>query len=817
MPLRSPKLVSVLALLALALLLVMSSCAPSPTPTPSPAPPPEEEPTPTPTPPPPIPTGPPTLPSCVHHISIDDWFGIPDFRDLEMGEFLEVQPEPGWADIGLLDVEHEDQTVRAVFTMAGEITEDADFELELFLDIDQDPLTGDSGKPYYGYLGVDFVVGAVIRGAEIEDAFIDRFTGVGEFPFERVDFPDVSLDPMVGQITFGFTLEAMGNPDAITLKGASFLWDPSVDELVFDVVPSDPTGVCLAITASMVFPQDDYADPGYNSRAIDVKFIEDSTVRLEEGVLVSYAGYNLGEFYAVLEAFHPFSISPLFTRPVAVLEYEHEQAEEATGEDIPDLTLLFRILFENPVEVKAIIAALNQLEVVEYASQVPLPMPLPQTPDFSGEQGYLGPATQVRPGLNIHHAWALPGGQGSGISVVDIEYDWNSTHEDISQARTAYIGGIPSPSFNFTNHGASVTGILVGDHQAPNIGVHGLVPRATLGFVAVFWPNGYNIANSINVAQGSTAPGDVILIEQQTRGPNWIPGGTPQFGLVAVEWNQPTYQAIVSAAALGWVVVEAAGNGRQNLDATIYRTWHQSQGNPFFAPFDRRSFDSGAIIVGAGVPSTLAPEPFTNYGSRVDVHAWGSSIITTGYGDRHKDPANRLDQNKWYTRTFGGTSGASAMVASCAVALQGVHMAYYGFPLSTQTIRDMLQIGATPQTNPAQNIGPRPNMRGVLSMFEPSCFITGVVFNDLDGDGTRDAGEPGLPNWVVNLSGLTVTASAVTDASGNYAFNNVTPGTYVISEVLQPGWTQTVPDPPGTYKLTLYGGVVVMKQDFGNR
>lgn len=574
--------------------------------------------------------------------------------------------------------------------------------------------------------------------------------------------------------------------------------------------------IILAITTPKVFADDDDPDPGYDSYAIDVKFIEGSTVRLlEEGVLVSYAGYDLDEFYAVLEAFYPYPvwISPLFTRPVAILEYEHEQAEEATGKDVPDLTLFFRILLEDPVEVKAIIVALNELEVVEYASQVPLPMPLPQTPDYSGRQGYLGPAAQASPGLNIQYAWTFPGGQGSGINVVDIEYDWNSTHEDISQGVGAWIGGFVLPSLANTNHGAAVTGLLVADHQAPNIGIHGFVPRATLGFVGVYWYNGYNVANSINVAQGNISPGEVILIEQQIAGPNYtgVPTQT-QFGLVPAEWNPATYAAIVTATALGRVVVEAGGNGQQNVDASIYKTWHQ----PFFAPFDRSAFDSGAIIVGAGLPSTLAPEWFTNYGSRFDVHAWGSSIVTTGYSDLYFNPANPADQNKWYTSTFGGTSGASPMVAGSAVALQGVHMAQYGFPLSAQAIRSILQSGATPQTNPAQNIGPRPNMTGVLSMFQPSCSIHGVVFNDLNNNGAMDAGEPGLPNWTVNLTGITITANTVTDASGNYAFNNVFPGAYVISEVLQPAWTQTTPVAPGTHTLTLSAGVTVVGTDFGN-
>ncbi len=66
--------------------------------------------------------------------------------------------------------------------------------------------------------------------------------------------------------------------------------------------------------------------------------------------------------------------------------------------------------------------------------------------------------------------------------------------------------------------------------------------------------------------------------------------------------------------------------------------------------------------------------------------------------------------------------------------------------------------------------------------------ICGVKFNDLNGNGIQETGEPGLQGWTINLSGTTNTA-AVTDSSGKYCFNNLPQGTYHVCEVLQPGWT----------------------------
>lgn len=102
--------------------------------------------------------------------------------------------------------------------------------------------------------------------------------------------------------------------------------------------------------------------------------------------------------------------------------------------------------------------------------------------------------------------------------------------------------------------------------------------------------------------------------------------------------------------------------------------------------------------------------------------------------------------------------------------------------------------------------------------FDASAGITtiaGVVFHDLDGSGAQDPGEPGLADWTVNLSGA-ATASTTSDASGNYIFTFLSPGTYTISEVLKTGWVQTAPPPPRTRTVTLGAGDYSTGNDFGN-
>ncbi len=94
--------------------------------------------------------------------------------------------------------------------------------------------------------------------------------------------------------------------------------------------------------------------------------------------------------------------------------------------------------------------------------------------------------------------------------------------------------------------------------------------------------------------------------------------------------------------------------------------------------------------------------------------------------------------------------------------------------------------------------------------------ICGIKFNDLDGDGLQDPGEPGLPNWTINLSG-TATSTATTNANGLYCFNNLPAGNYTVTETQQTGWQQTFPNSPGTHPVILAAGQIIENLKFGNR
>jgi protocatechuate 3,4-dioxygenase beta subunit len=84
--------------------------------------------------------------------------------------------------------------------------------------------------------------------------------------------------------------------------------------------------------------------------------------------------------------------------------------------------------------------------------------------------------------------------------------------------------------------------------------------------------------------------------------------------------------------------------------------------------------------------------------------------------------------------------------------------------------------------------------------------ILGIKFNDLNGDGIKQANEPGLANIPILLESATSTNGVfnagtgevltTTDANGAFSFTNLVPGNYVLTETTVPaGFKNTTPNP----------------------
>ena len=431
------------------------------------------------------------------------------------------------------------------------------------------------------------------------------------------------------------------------------------------------------------------------------------TLKLREGEsplvmadrLVVQEGSDLARVRDALASSPVTSLNYLFSFPKELLSAAKRTGEAASGRELADLSLYLEVKLPAQIptaEAESIVSRLNSLPTVEIAYFDPVPAPLPgvdiapPTPNFTPNQGYLQPAPQ---GVDATYAWAYQGGRGANVNIIDVEYAWNTAHEDLPP--TFISIGTPYLGFG-DSHGTSVLGILSGD---PNgYGVSGIAGEARIG-VSSAHPN---LPSAIFSAYASLAPGDVILIEQQTGGP--IPagngGGGGANGYVPVEYVQSIFDVISTATANQRVVVQAAGNGSVNLDDVA-----------FGGKFNRLVRDSSAIIVGAGTSSSRAPQSFTTYGSRLDVQGWGDSVATTGGGDLF-NPGG--DKNQHYTAYFSGTSSASAIVAGTSASLQGFFKARTGSVLAPSQLRSLLNSYGTPQALDSRQIGPLPDLRSTI-------------------------------------------------------------------------------------------------------
>jgi hypothetical protein len=307
----------------------------------------------------------------------------------------------------------------------------------------------------------------------------------------------------------------------------------------------------------------------------------------------------------------------------------------------------------------------------------------------SANQNYLDAAPD---GIGARFAWGWVDGSGTGF--VDLEQGWTLNHEDLAAAGITIISGV---SQAFTGHGTAVLGEVAAADNT--IGGIGIAPETTTRVVSQWrTASSGSTPAAILSAADNMAAGDVLLLEAQTT----IGSST----YLPVEAESATFDALRHAVDQGIIVVEAGGNGSNDLDA-----FRDSNGK---AVLDRNSADfkdSGAIMVGAA--SSAAPHQrlgFSNYGSRIDCYAWGENINTCGDGWQ-----GNLTNS--YTTGFGGTSGASPIVTGAALLMQNWFKSYEGSTLEPDEMRSLLSDPAmnTSSANPsADRIGVMPNLRALI-------------------------------------------------------------------------------------------------------
>lgn len=403
------------------------------------------------------------------------------------------------------------------------------------------------------------------------------------------------------------------------------------------------------------------------------------------------------------------------------------RASAANEGRVPNLTNFFAVSLPREGDPSSVIAHVRRWSGVESAYLEPPPVPPPTVhaadDPRASSQGYLAAAPA---GIDARHAWTVAGGDGASMNFIDIEQGWTLNHEDLVGRHITLISGVNNSYFG---HGTSVLGEVAAEDN--RLGIVGIAPAARVRVVSEWrTASTYDTSDAIIDAIVHLSPGDVILIEAQTT--IALPtGGFSTF--LPVEAVLHTWAAIWVATLCGITVIEAGGNGSNDLDAFS----HPTDGF-ILKPGHAQFRESGAIMVGAA--SDSAPHrrlSFSNFGSRINCYAWGQNIMTTGDGWTG-------NLTNTYSN-FSGTSGASPIIAGAALAFQGMVKAASGSawrPRRVRTALSSVRNGTASGAPASDRIGVMPDLlkleRNEVAPLRPSSS---------PGGGTRPRLTPGAGDF----------------------------------------------------------------------
>lgn len=428
--------------------------------------------------------------------------------------------------------------------------------------------------------------------------------------------------------------------------------------------------------------------------------------RTAETLDAAAAALDLPRLQAVIAQFH-LSQSARAVKP-ELLDRLEKADNPSISSEIRQLRTFWQIDISSrkDIDIKAVLQSLTDLpEVQEAYAPVELDEPAtcssvhPSGNTYYYIQGYLDPAPL---GIDAAAAWNLPGGQGSGVGLVDLERGWNIDHEDLKAHLSDPVYGQRKPG---NDHGTSVVGEIAATDNT--VGIVGAAPcidyvALTSRYQAFSGTSDPHVANALIAALFFMDPGDVVVLEAENK------MGFP------VEVETLNYLAIRLAVLSGMVVIEPAGNGNKDLDAFVYR------GSRILDRSANGFRDSGAIIVGASDPTNGHNKSGAScFGSRVDCFGWGNYVTTTSC---HTAPdllnSGQVNDDKCYRAKFNGTSSAAPIVAGAALLVQGLWKRKSGAALNSIEMRKIL---SNPVTGTAQgtivhgHIGVMPNLKSIIA------------------------------------------------------------------------------------------------------
>lgn len=186
---------------------------------------------------------------------------------------------------------------------------------------------------------------------------------------------------------------------------------------------------------------------------------------------------------------------------------------------------------------------------------------------------------------------------------------------------------------------------------------------------------------------------------------------------------------------------------------------------------------SGALGAGIQLDRTISPPQAVVRGS--GIQTFNFNITFTSTANRYEFTV--LDPN-------GIAVTAPEVVQTPGVASPIVGVRQWAPPAGAQPGRYQAQVRFFSST------GFEAEARVTFDVADQLGSIRLVKFEDLNGNGSRDVGEPGVPNWTFNLVNPQGSPSdARTGNDGTVTVSDVPAGTWRVDEVMQQNWVAVTP------------------------
>ena len=255
--------------------------------------------------------------------------------------------------------------------------------------------------------------------------------------------------------------------------------------------------------------------------------------------------------------------------------------------------------------------------------------------------------------------------------------------------------------------------------------------------------------------------------------------------------------------------VHSNGGISQNTDDGGLITIKSLGGNVVAASGDAIQADA---ISGGSNGGNIYVEAFTDVLFTANLYARGDFAASGGFGHGGFE-GTAASPIRAYNGKVSWTSGIgdvrpTGTLASLPAANRGeINLEYC---TTVTTAGASFPLTGAPSTFPAPIMncggGPVKDTPGALpvaSCLADFCSSTGSKcgkkFDDLNGNGMEDGGEPGIGNWPINLltTGNVILTTITTNPDGTYCFPTLQPGTYRVCEGPPPagfsGYVQTFP------------------------